>query len=105
MKTKIFISLLLLSVIVIKAQDRQIWVQAVGGGTALFVGVAVEIADISATVVSIYKENRYITLKSPLGNYLTTYVDESVESFDELNDGNVIHVRYTKALAIDVQLQ
>ena len=68
-------------------------------------GVAVEVTDISASVVSIDKENRYITLKGPLGNSFTTYVDESVESFDKLNDGDVIHVRYTKALAIDVELQ
>ncbi len=68
-------------------------------------GVAVEVSDVSAVVVSIDKENRFITLKGPLGNSFTTYVDESVRSFDKLNIGNVIHARYTKALAIDVELQ
>ena len=63
------------------------------------------ISDISAVVVSIDKENRFITLKGPLGNSFTTYVDESAIHFDNLNVGDVIHVRYTKALAIDVELQ
>jgi hypothetical protein len=68
-------------------------------------GVAVEISDVSAVVVSIDKENRFITLKGPLGNSFTTYVDESARNFDKLNIGDVIHARYTKALAIDVELQ
>ena len=68
-------------------------------------GIAVEVTDISASVVSIDKENRYLTLKGPLGNYLTTYVDESASHFDELNVGDVIHIRYTKTLAVEVELQ
>ncbi len=68
-------------------------------------GVALEISDISAVVLSIDKENRFITLKGPLGNSFTTYVDESARNFDKLNIGDVIHARYTKALAIDVELQ
>ena len=68
-------------------------------------GVAVEVSDVSAVVVSIDKENRFITLKGPLGNSFTTYVDESARNFDKLNVGDVIHARYTKALAIDVELQ
>jgi len=68
-------------------------------------GVAVEVSDVSAVVVSIDKENRFITLKGPLGNSFTTYVDESAIHFDKLNIGDVIHARYTKALAIDVELQ
>ena len=68
-------------------------------------GVAVEISDISAVVVSIDKENRFITLKGPSGNSFTTYVDESAVHFDKLNIGDVIHARYTKALAIEVELQ
>ena len=68
-------------------------------------GLAVEVSDISASVVSIDKENRFITLKGPLGNSFTTYVDESVSSFDKLKVGDIIHARYTKALAVDVELQ
>lgn len=68
-------------------------------------GIAVEVSDISASVVSINKENRSVTLKGPLGNTLTTYVDKSNPYFDELKVGDSIHVRYTKALAIDVEVQ
>lgn len=68
-------------------------------------GAAVEVADISATVVSIDKENRSVTLTGPAGNSFTTYVDESVSYFDKLKVGDVIHVVYTKALAVDVELQ
>jgi hypothetical protein len=68
-------------------------------------GMAVEVTDISASVVSIDKENRILTLKGPLGNTLTTYVDESNSYFDELKVGDTINVRYTKALAIDVEVQ
>ena len=67
-------------------------------------GVAVEVADISATVLSIDRENRLITLKGPSGNSFTTYVDESVKYFDKLKVNDVIHVAYTKALAVDVEL-
>ncbi|MCK5705925.1 MAG: hypothetical protein KAI29_32470 [Cyclobacteriaceae bacterium] len=68
-------------------------------------GSAVEITEISASVISIDKENRFVTLKGPLGNSITTYVDESVRSFDKLKVGDVIHARYTKALAVSVELQ
>jgi len=68
-------------------------------------GFSVEISDISASVVSIDKENRYVTLKGPLGNSITTYVDESVKSFNKLKVGDIVHARYTKALAVDVELQ
>jgi len=68
-------------------------------------GTAVEITEISASVISIDKENRFVTLKGPLGNSITTYVDESVRSFDKLKVGDVIHARYTKALAVSVELQ
>ena len=68
-------------------------------------GSAVEITEISASVISIDKENRFVTLKGPLANSITTYVDESVRSFDKLKVGDVIHARYTKALAVSVELQ
>jgi len=68
-------------------------------------GVVVYIADVSATVLGIDKENRSVTLMGPAGNSFTTYVDESVSYFDKLKVGDAIHVSYTKALAVDVELQ
>lgn len=68
-------------------------------------GIAVEVSDIAASIVSIDKEKRFVTLKGPHGNTLTTYVDESNQYFDKLKVGDTIHIRYTKALAIDVEVQ
>ena len=68
-------------------------------------GLATEITDISAVVQDIEKNDRLITLKGPQGNLFTTYVDESVRSFDKLKVGDVIHACYTKALAVSVELQ
>ena len=68
-------------------------------------GIATEITDISAVVQDIDKNDRLITLKGPQGNVFTTYVDESVRSFDKLKVGDVIHARYTKSLAVSVELQ
>jgi hypothetical protein len=68
-------------------------------------GIATEIADISAVVQDIDYYDRLITLKGPQGNVFTTYVDESVRSFNDLKVGDVIHARYTKSLAVSVELQ
>ncbi len=68
-------------------------------------GIATETTDISAVVQDIDKYDRLITLKGPAGNVFTTYVDESVRYFDMLKIGDVIHIRYTKSLAISVELQ
>jgi hypothetical protein len=68
-------------------------------------GLATETTDISAVIEDINKSDRSITLKGPHGNVFTTHVDESVSSFDKLKVGDVIHARYTKALAVSVELQ
>ncbi len=68
-------------------------------------GIATETVDISALVQDIDKYDRLITLKGPQGNVFTTYVDESVRYFDMLKIGDVIHIRYTKSLAVSVELQ
>jgi len=68
-------------------------------------GIATETTDISAVVQDIDKYDRLITLKGPAGNVFTTYVDESVRYFDMLKIDDVIHIRYTKSLAVSVELQ
>ena len=50
MKTKLIISLIILLVVSLEAQDRHFWDQAVGGRTALLGGIAVGgVRDYSAT--------------------------------------------------------
>ena len=68
-------------------------------------GVAVEIIDISAEIIDIDKTYRLITLKGPQGNFKSIYIDDSSDALDAFKVGDVIHARYTKALAIDVELQ
>ena len=66
-------------------------------------GVAVEAVDVSATITAIHKKKRKVTLKLPSGKKVTTKVDKSVKGFDSLKVGDVIHARYTEAIAISVE--
>ena len=66
-------------------------------------GVAVESVDVSATVVKIHEKKRKVVLKLPNGKKVKTKVDKSVKAFDSLKVGDVIHVRYTEAIAISVE--
>jgi hypothetical protein len=44
-----------------------------------------------------------VVLKLPNGKKVKTKVDKSVKAFDSLKVGDVIHVRYTEAIAISVE--
>ena len=66
-------------------------------------GVAVETVDVAATVQAIDKKKRTVTLKGPHGRLVTTTVDKSVKGFDTLKKGDLIHARYTEAIAISVE--
>jgi len=68
-------------------------------------GYAVETVDISAEVKVIDKKYRLITLKGPQGNFKSVYVDDSSDALDTFKVGDVIHARYTKAMAVSVELQ
>ena len=59
--------------------------------------------DIAAIVTAIDKGKRELTLKYPDGHTVTSAVDESIEKFDELEVGDSIHARVTRALAIAVE--
>jgi hypothetical protein len=65
-------------------------------------GAKIEVVDVSATIQAIDKTKRTMTLKGPLGNSISVRVDKSVAAFDELKDGDSVHVRYTEAVAISV---
>lgn len=65
-------------------------------------GFAVETVDISATVHSIDRSKRSVTLSLHSGGTVTTQVDKSVEIYDKLKKGDLVHVRYTEAIAISV---
>jgi hypothetical protein len=66
-------------------------------------GFAVGAVDVSATVQAIDRAGRTVTLKGPEGNAVTVKVDPSVQGFDQLQVGAVIHARYVEAVAISVE--
>lgn len=68
-------------------------------------GIMIEVTDISSVIKDIDKTYRLITLEGPYGNFFSIYVDDSQNYLEEFKVGDVIHVRYTKALAIEVELQ
>jgi hypothetical protein len=66
-------------------------------------GVVVEAVDVAATVQAIDRTKRTVTLKGPDGKSVTTRVDPSVKALDALKVGDVVHARYTEAIAIAVE--
>ena len=65
-------------------------------------GVAIKSEQISATIESIDKAKREVTLKGPEGKTKTVKVGDVVKNFDRLKEGDQVVATVTKALAIDV---
>jgi len=65
----------------------------------------VDVVDVIATVGSIDKKNRMVTLIVPEGNSITTAVDPSVDNLEKIKEGDKLHIRYTDAVAITVTEQ
>ena len=65
-------------------------------------GIAVEAVDVCARVESLDRSKRAITLRRQDGGVFTTNVDKSVQIYDRLKKGDLVHVRYTEAVAISV---
>jgi hypothetical protein len=66
-------------------------------------GVVTKTVDASATIKHIDKKERTLTLEFAEGKKDTVKIDPTVKEFDNLKVGDVIHVSYTKALAILVE--
>jgi len=58
---------------------------------------------ISATVMAIDKATRTVTLKSPEGNPVDVVADEQVRNFDQIKLGDVVAVRYTEGVALELR--
>ena len=58
---------------------------------------------IKATVESIDKTNRLVTLKGPKGNEVTFYVDESVQRFDNMKVGDKVTAKYYEEVAFELK--
>lgn len=57
---------------------------------------------VTATVVSIDRENRLITLKGADGEQTTIEAGPEVKNFDQLHEGDVVTTSYEAALAVQV---
>lgn len=58
---------------------------------------------LKATIESIDKTNRLVTVKGEKGNELTFYVDEAVERFDSLKVGDKITAKYYEEVAFELK--
>jgi hypothetical protein len=62
--------------------------------------VVVETVEVSAEIVAIDRLTRKLTLKLPDGRKVKTRVDEDVKIYNDLRVRDLIHVRYTEAVAV-----
>jgi hypothetical protein len=65
-------------------------------------GAVIKTMQVSATIESIDKATRQVTLKGPEGKTKTVKVGDEVKNFDNLKEGDQVMATVTEALAIDV---
>jgi hypothetical protein len=58
---------------------------------------------VTASVEAIDQTNRVVTLKTPKGDLIDTYVDESHKRFNELKVGDLVKASYYESLAVRVR--
>jgi Cu/Ag efflux protein CusF len=58
---------------------------------------------VKATIVSIDKTARMVTLRGPKGNDVTLHADQTVTRFDQLKVGDQITATYSESLAVSVR--
>jgi hypothetical protein len=66
-------------------------------------GAAIGAIDVSAQVQDIDRSRRTVTLKGHDGRMVTFKVDKRMRAFDALRVGDLIHARYTEAIAVSVE--
>jgi hypothetical protein len=63
----------------------------------------IDVIDAIAEVTAIDRENRYVTVKGPLGHSIKMRVPKEVEGFDNVKVGDKVHARYTESYAVSVE--
>jgi hypothetical protein len=63
-------------------------------------GVIVQTAQVSGVVESIDQASRLVSVRGPQGRVLVFTADDSVEGLDQIEQGDVISVEYTQAIAM-----
>jgi len=66
-------------------------------------GAAVSVSNSTATIQSIDRENREVTLKGANGEIVHVYVDPSVGNLKRIKEGDQVSVTMTKAIAVSVE--
>src|SRR5690348_7133636 len=64
---------------------------------------AVRMVEISARVVAIDQATRTVTLKSPQDDAVDVDASDQVRNFDQIKLGDVVTVRYTEAIALELR--
>ena len=65
-------------------------------------GIVVETVDVSAVVHAINRSTRMVPLALQDGSKVKVHVDDSLKIYNELRERDLVHVRYTEAIAISV---
>lgn len=68
-------------------------------------GYAIQTIDAMATVRSINRQNRMVTLQGPSGEMFTVQAPQNMAAFDNLKVGDSMQVRYTESVAVAVRKQ
>jgi len=68
-------------------------------------GIMVSTREMTARVDAVDAQKRLVTLTGPRGNTATLKVDDAVQNLDRLQKGDQVVVRYTEALALQVDKQ
>ena len=68
-------------------------------------GVMVSLAQISATIEAIDYDSRTVLVRGPQGNLREFVVSDAVQRFDELRVGDVVSLKVTEALAMEMIAQ
>ncbi|MEJ8857308.1 hypothetical protein WKW79_22220 [Variovorax robiniae] len=63
-------------------------------------GVIAGVVDVTATVESVDKQSRHLTIKGPKGKVSSLAVGPDVRNFDQIQVGDRIRVRYAQALTL-----
>ncbi|MEJ8852860.1 hypothetical protein [Variovorax rhizosphaerae] len=86
--------------IAVDAKDKATPDAAIVGATQPGKGVVAGVVDVTATVESVDKASRHLTIKGPKGNVSSLAVGPDVRNFDQIKVGDRIRVRYAQALTL-----
>jgi len=76
------------------ASKQEITIEGVG---------TMQVTTIKASVEAVDQQNRIVTLKGPRGNVFAVPVGERVKNLPQVKAGDVVHIAYFEAVAVDAK--